>query len=168
VKLRCGPVLPGLRSRPWFVTNNNLGGACALRSTGVDLLKHLEANMPPDGQAIETALREPRRELLRKDEPTAIGMNWIRTPDGQLKQTMNWHNGGTDGFSSFLGFTKDERAGVVILSNASGSADALGAGPLYDLAGQSLATDKRRGGIRFLLLNCALSDVQFLLLNSLA
>jgi serine-type D-Ala-D-Ala carboxypeptidase/endopeptidase len=39
---------------------------------------------------------------------------------------MLWHNGGTGGFRSFLGFVKESQAGVVVLSNCSRSVDAIG------------------------------------------
>jgi CubicO group peptidase (beta-lactamase class C family) len=39
---------------------------------------------------------------------------------------MLWHNGGTGGFRSFLGFVPDTHVGVVVLSNSSRSVDAIG------------------------------------------
>jgi D-alanyl-D-alanine-carboxypeptidase/D-alanyl-D-alanine-endopeptidase len=39
---------------------------------------------------------------------------------------MLWHNGGTGGFRSFLGFVKEIEAGVAVLSNCSRSVDAIG------------------------------------------
>jgi hypothetical protein len=37
-----------------------------------------------------------------------------------------WHNGGTGGFCSFLGIVREERLGVVLLSNSENSVDELG------------------------------------------
>ena len=37
-----------------------------------------------------------------------------------------WHNGGTGGYSSFIGFDQKEQRGVVVLSNSSNSVDDLG------------------------------------------
>jgi hypothetical protein len=39
---------------------------------------------------------------------------------------MLWHNGGTGGFRSFLGFVPDTSVGVVVLSNSARSVDAIG------------------------------------------
>ena len=132
---RVGPMLLGLRSKPWLLPNH-LAGAGALRSTGADMLKYLEANMRPKGQPLEKALSESHRELFQEDDQTAMGMNWIRSANADLKQVMIWHNGGTGGFCSFLGFTEDGRAGVAILSNTSESVDLLGIVLLQDLAKQ--------------------------------
>ena len=131
--LRCGPLVVALRSDPWF-EGNNLGGAGALRSTATDMLKYLQANMHPEGQPIEHALRESHRELFQEDDRTAFGMNWIRTQSERLQQPMIWHNGGTGGFRSFLGFTEQGGLGVLILSNSSEGVDNLAIELLRDLA----------------------------------
>lgn len=39
------------------------------------------------------------------------GLGWM------LEDDIIWHNGGTPGFSSFLGFNKERSLGVVVLSN---------------------------------------------------
>lgn len=131
--LRCGPILLGLRSSPWF-EGNDLGGAGALRSTAADMLKYLQANLHPEGQSLEHALRESHRELIKEDERTAYGMNWVRTEGQTLKQPVLWHNGGTGGFRSFLGFAERSRVGVMVLSNSSESVDDLATELLRELA----------------------------------
>jgi CubicO group peptidase (beta-lactamase class C family) len=131
--LRCGPLVLALRSDPWFAASS-LGGAGALRSTAADMLKYLQANMRPEGQPLEHALRESHRELFQEDERTAFGMNWIHTRSKRLPQAMIWHNGGTGGFRSFIGFTGDNRLGVLILSNSSEDVDGLAIKLLRDLA----------------------------------
>jgi CubicO group peptidase (beta-lactamase class C family) len=130
--LRCGPLLFALRSAPW--ADGTLGGAGALRSTAADMLKYLQANLRPEGQPIEHALRESHHELFREDERTAFGMNWIRTRNKRLGQAMIWHNGGTGGFRSFIGFTEDSRLGVLVLSNSSEDVDDLATGLLREMA----------------------------------
>lgn len=141
--LRCGPLLLGLRSSPWF-TDNELGGAGALRSTATDMLKYLRANLQSEGQPLEHALRESHRELARENETTAFGMNWVRSQNQTLKQIVIWHNGGTGGFRSFMGFTEDRQAGVVILSNTTESVDDLAMALLRDLADR--ARQHKAGG----------------------
>jgi CubicO group peptidase (beta-lactamase class C family) len=37
-----------------------------------------------------------------------------------------WHNGGTGGYSSFVGFDPEQKLGVVVLSNQASPIDALG------------------------------------------
>ena len=90
--------------------------------------------MHPAGQPIEHALRESHRELFREDERTTYGMNWIHTQSKRLARGMIWHNGGTGGFRSFIGFTEDNRLGVLILSNSSEDVDDLAVALLGELA----------------------------------
>ncbi len=127
----CGRLVFGLSSVPF---GPDSGGAGALRSTAADMLKYLQANMHPENQPLESALRESKRELSREDERTAFGMNWILVKSKRLNQMVICHNGQTAGFSSFIGFTADRRVGVVILSNTSESVDDLSGGVLLDLA----------------------------------
>jgi serine-type D-Ala-D-Ala carboxypeptidase/endopeptidase len=45
-----------------------------------------------------------------------VGLGWqIREPVERL--TIHWHNGGTGGYVSFIGFDKNNKVGVVVLSN---------------------------------------------------
>ena len=44
----------------------------------------------------------------------ALGWHISKTPSGQ---EIIWHNGGTGGYRSFIGFDPKKRAGVVVLSN---------------------------------------------------
>jgi CubicO group peptidase (beta-lactamase class C family) len=131
--LRWGPLVIALRSAPWF-KGNDLGGAGALRSTASDMLRYLQANMHPEGQPLEHALRESHQVLFKEDDHTSYGMNWIHSESERLKRELIWHNGGTGGFRSFLGFTADGRLGVLVLSNSSEGVDDLAIELLRDLA----------------------------------
>ncbi len=59
-----------------------------------------------------------------------IGLGWIvhDTQDGKDGRAgrMLWHNGGTGGYSSFIGFDPESQVGVVVLSNAAALVDYLG------------------------------------------
>lgn len=110
-----------------------LAGAGAVRSTAGDMAKLLAALMnPPDsriGKAIKLAI-EPRGQL----GAAKIGLAWITSssPNGI---TFTWHNGGTGGYRSFIGFTHDGKHGIVVLTNGSDqSPDGLGVGTLQKLA----------------------------------
>jgi CubicO group peptidase (beta-lactamase class C family) len=130
---RCGPRVLALRSAPWF-KNNDLGGCGALRSTASDMLRYLQANMHPEGQPLEQALRKTHQVLIKEDEDVSFGMNWIIVHNQRLKQRLIWHNGGTGGFRSFVGFTGDRRFGVVILSNSTEGVDDLAVDILCELS----------------------------------
>ncbi|MEX2270719.1 MAG: serine hydrolase domain-containing protein [Vicinamibacterales bacterium] len=94
-----------------------LAGAGALRSTIADMTRLLQALMrPPDsraGKAIRLAI-EPRGQL----GAAKIGFAWLTStpPNGPA---FTWHNGGTGGYRSFIGFTHDRKAGIVVLTNGS-------------------------------------------------
>jgi serine-type D-Ala-D-Ala carboxypeptidase/endopeptidase len=102
-----------------------LAGAGALRSTVADLLRFLELQLWPPatrlGRAAQ-ATHEPRAHRGRLSQ----GLGWAGLPLRGDSSQMLWHNGGTGGFRSFLGFVKEIEAGVAVLSNCSRSVDAIG------------------------------------------
>lgn len=110
-----------------------LAGAGAVRSSAADMMKLLQALMrPPDtriGKAIRLAI-EPRGQL----GVAKIGLAWITTaPPAGVPFT--WHNGGTGGYRTFIGFTTDGKAGIVVLTNgADQSPDPLAVAALQKLA----------------------------------
>jgi hypothetical protein len=44
-----------------------------------------------------------------------------------------WHNGGTGGYRSFVGFVRDSRAAVAVLANSAMDVDDIGVGLLRHL-----------------------------------
>jgi CubicO group peptidase (beta-lactamase class C family) len=87
---------------------------------------------PPEsrvGKAIRLAI-EPRADM----GGSKIGLAWITTmPPGGVPFT--WHNGGTGGYRSFIGFTPDGKAGLVVLTNGADlSPDPLAVQALQRLA----------------------------------
>jgi CubicO group peptidase (beta-lactamase class C family) len=102
-----------------------LAGAGALRSTVDDMLLFLAANIGLTQSPISAALelsQRPRQEFGGPE--TQIGLGWlIRTVHGR---TIHWHNGGTGGYHSFVGFDKDRKRGVVVLSNSVNDIDDIG------------------------------------------
>lgn len=129
---KTGIVELGLLSHPWNDLKN-LEGAGGLRSTGRDMLRYLEANMHPAGQPIASALQESHKQLFRKGDQVSWGMGWVRTEKKRLNGVMIWHNGGTGGFRSFLGFTEDGRHGVVVMANSAEDVDELGVRMLEEI-----------------------------------
>ncbi len=102
-----------------------LGPAGALRSTARDMLHFLEENLAPDQSPLARELRlasEPRRETTIPN--TRIGLGWhFLERNGR---SIVWHNGGTGGFHSFIGFERDSGRAVVVLANASRDIDDIG------------------------------------------
>ncbi len=122
--LKLGPVSFGLKSDDWRIPNH-LAGAGAIRSTGRDMMTFLKANMGLVSTPIDAAIRRSHRELFRDTGGLTIGMNWIRSFDDELAQNIIWHNGGTGGFRTYLGFTEDRQFGVFVLGNTANSVNAL-------------------------------------------
>ena len=94
-----------------------LAGAGALRSTTNDLLTFLAANIG----YVKTPLAPAMADMLTVRRPTgnpnlAIALGWhVLTTHGK---ELVWHNGGTAGYRTFIGFDPAARVGVVVLSNS--------------------------------------------------
>lgn len=102
---------------PWHFPDA-LEGAGALRSSLFDLLRYLRAGLGPGPLA--TALSDaqtPKRSI----PGGGIGYFWITTSIYQV----TWHDGGTAGFRSFIGFNFDHQ-GIVLLANCACDMDDIG------------------------------------------
>lgn len=99
-----------------------LAGAGGLRSTAVDLAIFVCAQLggSPLADAI-TFTHEPRRQVNKR---LRMGLGWLlMSLDGR---EVLWHDGGTGGFRSFVGFIPSDGVGVVALANTTRSADPIG------------------------------------------
>jgi serine-type D-Ala-D-Ala carboxypeptidase/endopeptidase len=98
-----------------------LAGAGALRSTANDMLTFIAGNLgytkSPLAPAMAAMLKE-RRPTGQPDLEMALGWHIFTTGGKEII----WHNGGTGGYRSFMGFDPKVRVGVVLLSNAETSA----------------------------------------------
>jgi CubicO group peptidase (beta-lactamase class C family) len=142
---RSGGRLQVILSSPWDLPNH-LAGSGALRSSASDMLKYLQANMRPEG-SLSNVIRQSHRELYRQSNISSVGMNWLSSPEEHPR--IIWHNGGTGGASSYLGFTEDGQAGVVILSNVGmHRVDDLGRKMLIELANGSDKPNTKYGYAR--------------------
>ncbi len=94
-----------------------LAGAGALRSSTNDLLMFLAATLgysnTPLGPAM-AAMTSVRRPTGVPELEVALGWH-IFTANGK---EIVWHNGGTAGYRTFMGYDPKARVGVVVLSNA--------------------------------------------------
>jgi D-alanyl-D-alanine-carboxypeptidase/D-alanyl-D-alanine-endopeptidase len=103
-----------------------LAGAGAIRSTAMDMLKFLSANLHPERGPLEKAMAFAHEERAPAGAPTvAIGLNWISLHAGS--DTIVWHNGGTGGYRTYAGIVPSRNVGVVVLTNSGGAgADDIG------------------------------------------
>ena len=103
-----------------------LAGAGALRSTAPDMLRFLAANLDPASTPLAAQLvriQRPRHRLCRGMD---VGLGWLIVRPRGPARAMLWHNGGTNGFRSFVGAIRDAGIAVVVLGNTARSVDRLG------------------------------------------
>lgn len=93
-----------------------LAGAGALRSTANDLLTFVSAALGYSSSSLDRAFRLMRSEQRPTGMPNVeIAIGWhVFTANGH---NIFWHDGGTGGFRSFIGFDPETHVGVVVLSN---------------------------------------------------
>ena len=72
--------------------------------------------------------RHDKYPVKEGDNPIALGLGWIITTksDGDIY----WHNGGTGGYRTYMGFNKSMRKGVVVLATGDDPSD-IGAYLMY-------------------------------------
>ena len=113
----------GVRVKNWDIPT--LAGAGAIRSTVNDMLKFVAANLG----LVETPLAKAmeKTHVSRHDAGSPnmdIGLGWhVRRGFGSA---FIWHNGGTGGYHSFVGFDKKQGRGIVGLSNSANDIDDIG------------------------------------------
>lgn len=105
-----------------------LAGAGAIRSTARDMMNFLQAITGEKETVLADAIKFSQKPIRIFDEfedgQTKIALGWIiSTDDGR---TAIWHNGGTAGFRSFIGFDTASRRGVVVLTNSQDDPDMIG------------------------------------------
>jgi CubicO group peptidase (beta-lactamase class C family) len=96
-----------------------LAGAGALRSTANDMLTFLAANLGFTKTPLAPAMRsmlDGRQSTGSAEMDIALGWHVQKTANGG---EIVWHNGGTGGYRSYVGFNPKTRVGVVALSNVS-------------------------------------------------
>jgi CubicO group peptidase (beta-lactamase class C family) len=93
-------------------------GAGALRSNIKDMANFLAANMGEIASPLSGALHKCHEKQHAVTSDTAFGLGWVLSKSNEAD--LIFHNGGTGGFRSYLGFNPKTQKGVVILSNSTG------------------------------------------------
>ncbi|WP_374771961.1 beta-lactamase family protein [Streptomyces sp. NBC_01310] len=119
----------GRPATPWQLAD--LVGAGGLRSTATDLVAFVRAQLDGGPAELDEAIRLSR-SVEHPTSPFAwVHLGWMahRLHPRQGSHLQVWHNGGTGGFSSFVGFDPEKRLAVIALGNTQRPVD----GPAFDL-----------------------------------
>jgi CubicO group peptidase (beta-lactamase class C family) len=109
----------GAAAAPFDVTKAAvLAGGGGLNATVTDLMKYLDANIGAPRTPLEHAMREARHRHRSPRDGIQMGLGWMTMTRGPL--TLVGHNGGTAGYSAYVAFDPQTRAGVVVLANSGG------------------------------------------------
>ena len=116
---------------PWMTRGHNqegevasyfdiavLAGGGGLNSNVTDLMTYLEANIGEPTSPLEHAMRDAHRGYQAPRPGMGVGLGWMMTKRGALNLVGS--RGGSAGYSTFIAFDPDTRAGVVVLANSSG------------------------------------------------
>lgn len=112
----------GVQVENWDLTT--LAGAGAIRSTTEDMMKYLRANMGLLKSNVYPAMQLAHKNSHAEGVKPPVGLGWHIMTNGD--QQIIWHNGGTGGYRSFIGFIKGTEKAVVVLSNSTISVDDIG------------------------------------------
>jgi serine-type D-Ala-D-Ala carboxypeptidase/endopeptidase len=91
-----------------------------LRSTARDMVRYVQAQQA--GMFAGVVAAQTKHAIVSDDMDVGFAWHIFK----QQGDEIVWHNGGTGGFRSFVGFSKQTGLGVVILSNTSSSVDDMG------------------------------------------
>jgi CubicO group peptidase (beta-lactamase class C family) len=112
----------GIQAENWDIST--LAGAGGIRSTATDMLKYVRANMGKTNSKLYPAMQLSHQHTRPDGNLPMVGLGWHMSIAGTNE--FIWHNGGTGGYRSFAGFTKDGARGVVVLTNSTASVDDIG------------------------------------------
>jgi D-alanyl-D-alanine-carboxypeptidase/D-alanyl-D-alanine-endopeptidase len=102
-----------------------LAGAGAIRSSVNDMLGYVAVCMGLKPSPLAAALamaRQDRNDTTIPDMRIGLAWHLMKRPDTVLV----WHNGGTAGYHSFVGFDLKKGMGIVVLSNSASDIDNIG------------------------------------------
>jgi len=106
-----------------------LAGAGALNSNAKDMALYLGANLNPSKALRQTSLIEAislshQKTTDAKKHGASVGLGWFIAE--HKSGSYLWHNGGTGGFRSFMGFDQENQRGIIILENSANGMDNIG------------------------------------------
>jgi len=114
-----------------------LEGAGALRSTVNDMLIFLAANMGSTKTKLTPIMKRCHKKQMQISnnplESDHICLGWHTYKVSLFEDEIIWHDGGTRGYRSYMGFTNTGDYGVIVLSNRGECVSSLGSAILMSL-----------------------------------
>lgn len=101
-----------------------MAGAGAIRSTTVDMLKYLKANMGMQKSKLYPAMQMAHKNTREAGAQPVVGLGWLTMVFDDME--IVWHNGGTGGYRTFAGFIKGGKKAVVVMTNSTTGVDDIG------------------------------------------
>jgi CubicO group peptidase (beta-lactamase class C family) len=122
-RLATGYTAKGAAAPEWQNSGPIAGGG-GLLSTTTDLAKFLAANIDPARSPMGPAIEEAQTLHPYQSQPQRVtGLGWERIAAGPaLRFPILTKNGGTAGFTSWMGIVRARRVGLAVLTNNAGSA----------------------------------------------
>ncbi|MGC5381583.1 serine hydrolase domain-containing protein [Micromonospora sp. DT68] len=108
----------GRPSDPWWGAGYAAAGVGPW-STAEDLARLVAGTLAGTAPGADAATAR-----FRSDDDTRIGYGWFTTRHGDRE--IVWHNGGTGGFRSYVGFERATGRAVVVLANTDKGVEAVG------------------------------------------
>jgi CubicO group peptidase (beta-lactamase class C family) len=100
----------------WNMTEATLG-AGGVKANMTDMLKFLEVNLGNGNADLKNALTLTHENTQTLNAPLNVGLGWNNIYKAADNTTLSWHNGGTSGTVSVIGFIKELDMGFVLLFN---------------------------------------------------
>ena len=104
--------------------SDEMASAGEIRSSGKDMVVFLSYAMGLQNSDLKESFELTQKANHKINESLSIGLAWhiLQKED----RVIIWHNGSTNGFSSFVGFDPKSKQGVVVLTNSLISVDDIG------------------------------------------
>lgn len=130
------PVVGGAPVSAWRF-DDALAGAGALWGSVEDLARLIQAQLGTHEHALRHALADDTEVVVESAGTFAVTRVWHVA--GSAAQPIYWHNGGTAGFHSFVGWRPDQGRGVAILVSGDADPTAIGLQVLGHVATAAVA-----------------------------
>ncbi|MEO1261748.1 MAG: serine hydrolase domain-containing protein [Bacteroidota bacterium] len=100
----------------WNMSEVTLGAGGVKANTN-DMLAFLEANMGHGNSDLKDVLSLTHENTQTLNDPFTVGLCWNNIYKAEDSTTLTWHDGGTSGSATVIGFVKELDMGFVLLFN---------------------------------------------------